>query len=47
MFVAIIVCVVLTGEKDIPEFNETDKIIFTYFIINSCKVITFKQLSTI
>ena len=33
MFVAIIVCVVLTGEKDIPEFNETDKIIFTYFII--------------
>ncbi len=33
MFVAIIVCVVLTGEKDIPEFNETDKIIFIYFII--------------
>lgn len=33
MFVAIIICVVLTGEKDIPEFNETDKIIFTYFII--------------
>ena len=33
MFIAIIVCVILTGEKDIPEFNETDKIIFTCFII--------------
>ena len=33
MFVAIFICVGLTGARDIPEFNETDKIIFTYFII--------------
>ena len=33
MFVAIFVCVGLTGARDIPDFTDKDKIIFTCFII--------------
>ena len=33
MFIAIFICIGLTGARDIPDFTEKDKLIFTCFII--------------